>query len=75
MATYYETGVTDNGPLRYRVQLRQRERYVVDQRHIWYPPTPHVSKPTAEDWIPSAGHRIPEHFRKVADPDRALADA
>lgn len=69
---YFDSGVTVNGPLRYRIQLRERGPGIVDQRHVWLPPTPHVETTLAEDWIPGPA-AVPPHYRPIPCPDAILA--
>ena len=64
-----QTDIIETAGLRYRVQLRCVSG-VWQQRHIWYPPTPHVAEPTAEEWI--RGAPPGDRFRPVDDLDAAL---
>ncbi len=70
---YFDSGIIHTGSLRYRIQLRRRGHGVVDQRHVWLPPTPHVRTLQAQPWIP-AGATIPPNFNPVHCPDAVLTD-
>ena len=68
--TVYETDRREFCGLACVIQKR-RISGVWQQRHIWFPPTTHITQPTPEEWIRAAIQRTPTPDWTVApDPDR-----
>ena len=63
MSVYWENTVKNNNGLRYKIQLRIQAG-VVQQRHVYYPPTPHVKRIRIEEWIRSTQGEIGSHYKK-----------
>ena len=53
----YQTGILTFSGLRCRIQMREIPGGW-QQRHVWYPPTPHVETVSVEEWI-YGGTRAP----------------
>jgi hypothetical protein len=60
----YETDFRKFSGLCCKIQMRQVSG-VWQQRHIWFPPTPHVTTKSVEPWIKSIQTPPGANFRPV----------